>query len=109
MAELQPITALHYDPKTTGGLQDVVAPPYDVIDTEQRAELAARSPYNVVRIDLPEGADPYANAAEQLARWRADGIVVRDPQPAIWAIEQDYTGPDGQRRARSGFLARVRV
>jgi uncharacterized protein (DUF1015 family) len=109
MAELQPINALHYDPEKTDGLQHVVAPPYDVIDAEQRAELAARSPYNVVRIDLPEGADPYAHAAAQLARWRADGIVVRDPQPAIWALEQDYTGPDGQRRARSGFLARVRV
>ena len=57
MAEIQPLRALHYDPSTTGGLQDVVAPPYDVIDAEQRAELAQRSPYNVVRIDLPEGGD----------------------------------------------------
>jgi uncharacterized protein (DUF1015 family) len=109
MAEIEAINALHYDPERTDGLQHVLAPPYDVIDPEQRAELAGRSPYNVVRIDLPEGGDPYKDAADTLAQWRADGIIVRDPQPAIWALEQDYTGPDGQRRTRSGFLARVRV
>jgi uncharacterized protein (DUF1015 family) len=109
MAEIQPINALHYDPARTDGLQHVVAPPYDVIDAEQRAALADGSPYNVVRIDLPEGAHPYENAAAQLAQWRADGVIVRDPQPAVWALEQDYTGPDGARRTRSGFLARVRV
>ena len=53
MAEIEPLRALHYDLDKTGGLQPVVAPPYDVIDAEQRAELEARSPYNVVRIDLP--------------------------------------------------------
>ena len=56
MAEIHPIRALRYDPHRTGGLQDVVAPPYDVIDEEQRAALEARSPYNVVRIDLPVSA-----------------------------------------------------
>jgi uncharacterized protein (DUF1015 family) len=80
-----------------------------VIDAEQRAELEARSPYNVVRIDLPTGDDPYAAAARQLATWRKEGVVVEDPEPALWALEQDYTGPDGQARTRRGFLARVRV
>jgi uncharacterized protein (DUF1015 family) len=27
----------------------------------------------------------------------------------LWPLAQDYTGPDGQRRTRRGFLARVRV
>jgi|SRR5579884_344611 len=109
MADVQPLRALHYDLARTGGLQDVLAPPYDVIDAEQRARLEARSPYNVVRIDLPEGEDPYAEAAETLARWRADRVVVRDAIPAVWPLAQDYTGPDGRVRTRTGFLARVRV
>jgi uncharacterized protein (DUF1015 family) len=109
MAQVEPLRALHYNLEKTGGLQTVVAPPYDVIDDEQRAELEARSPYNVVRIDLPRGEDPYAEAASTLAQWRADGIVVQDGQPELWALEQDYTGPDGQSRTRRGFLARVRV
>ena len=67
MAEIEPLRALHYDLDKTGGLQPVLAPPYDVIDAEQRAELEARSPYNVVRIDLPVGDDPYAEAARILS------------------------------------------
>jgi uncharacterized protein (DUF1015 family) len=110
MAEIRPLKALHYDPERTGGLQPVVAPPYDVIDSAQREELEARSPYNVVRIDLPQtNGDPYAAAAELLARWRAEGVVVGDDEPALWPLEQDYTGPDGRARTRRGFLARVRV
>jgi uncharacterized protein (DUF1015 family) len=109
MADVQPFRALHYDRDRVGGLQPVVAPPYDVIDAAQRAALLARSPYNVVEIDLPEGDDPYAHAAEVFERWRADAILVRDDEPALWALEQDYTGPDGRRRTRHGFFARVTV
>ena len=109
MAEIEPLRALHYNLDKTGGLQDVVAPPYDVIDASQRAGLESRSPYNVVRIDLPQGADPYQAAADELSAWRAEGVVVQDTDPALWALEQDYSGPDGKRRRRRGFLARVRV
>jgi uncharacterized protein (DUF1015 family) len=109
MADVEPLRALHYDLERTGGLQDVVAPPYDVIDADQRAELEARSPYNVVRIDLPVGDHPYETAAKQLAAWEDDGVIVRDAQAALWALEQTYTGPDGRVQTRRGFLARVRV
>ncbi|MDQ6834905.1 MAG: DUF1015 domain-containing protein [Actinomycetota bacterium] len=110
MAEIQPLRALHYDLERTGGLQPVVAPPYDVIDPEQRAGLVARSPYNVVAVDLPEGGeDRYQRAAATFAQWRRDGIVVSDDGPALWTLSQDYTGPDGQSRTRHGFFAAVRV
>ena len=109
MADVQPLRALHYDLDRTGGLQDVLAPPYDVIDAEQRAELEARSAYNAVRIDLPVGERPYESAAELLAGWRREGVIVRDQQPAVYVLEQEYTGPDGRPRKRRGFLARVRV
>jgi uncharacterized protein (DUF1015 family) len=109
MADVEPLRALRYDLERTGGLQNVVAPPYDVIDAAQRADLEAKSPYNVVRIDLPTGESPYENAARQLSEWRQDGVIVQDDQPAIYALEQQYTGPDGKPRTRRGFLARVRV
>jgi len=113
MADVQPLRALHYDLAAVGSLDAVCSPPYDVIDPEQRAALAARSPFNVVHIDLPEpaepGGDPYASAGEHLAAWREAGAVVRDEEPAIWALTQAYTGPDGTVRTRNGFLARVRV
>ncbi|HEY4279036.1 MAG TPA: DUF1015 domain-containing protein [Conexibacter sp.] len=115
MAEILPLTALHYDLTKAGPLADLVAPPYDVIDEDQRAELQARSPYNVVGLDLPEppagdpGKDRYAHARDLLDEWRAQGVITQDPTPAIWPLEQEYTGPDGQRRTRRGFLCRVRV
>jgi uncharacterized protein (DUF1015 family) len=109
MAEISPLQALHFDPGTAGPLQQLWAPPYDVIDAAYRAELAARSPHNAVRIDLPEGEDPYAEAAAKLARWREEGAVVRDEEPAIWALEQSYRGPDGRDLVRRGFFCRVKV
>jgi uncharacterized protein (DUF1015 family) len=112
VAEVSPIRALHYDLDKVGALGDVVAPPYDVIDEEQRAELAGRNPHNVVELDLPrdpDGGDPYEHAGELLARWIDDGALINDLDPAIWAVEQDYTAPDGSRHTRRGFLARVRL
>jgi len=111
MAEIEPLRALRYDPDRTGGLQPVVAPPYDVIDAGRRTGLAARSPYNVVNIDLPEtpNGDRYEHAAEQLRSWRSQGIVVQDDEPALWLLEQTYTGPDREPRRRRGFFVKARV
>ncbi|HEY7074699.1 MAG TPA: DUF1015 domain-containing protein [Solirubrobacteraceae bacterium] len=110
MADVAPLRALHYDLARVGGLQAVAAPPYDVIDDEQRAALLRESPYNVVEIDLPrDSGDPYRHAADVLQAWLADGVLVRDAEPALWALRQDYTGPDGRSRTRHGIFARVRV
>jgi uncharacterized protein (DUF1015 family) len=109
MADVQPLRALHYDLANVGPLADLAAPPYDVIDPSQRAELAARSPYNVVEIDLPDGDDPYAHAAELFEQWQREGVLVRDDEPAMWVLDQRYRGPDGKERTRRGFFARVRI
>jgi uncharacterized protein (DUF1015 family) len=110
MAEIQPLRALHYDTTVVGSLADVTAPPYDVIDSQQRAALMARSPHNIVAIDLPEGEpDRYAAAANLLETWQLQGALVRDSEPAIWAHAQDYTWPDGRSLTRRGFYCRVRI
>ncbi len=110
MAEIEPLRALHYDTAVVGDLTNVTAPPYDVIDAGERAELIARSPFNVVAVDLPSGGDErYETAREQFESWQLQGILVRDSEPALWAHTQDYTGPDGERRRRSGFFCRVRI
>jgi uncharacterized protein (DUF1015 family) len=96
VADAQPLRTLRYDQGVAGPLQDLIAPPYDVIDDAMRAELAARSPYNVVELDLP---DSYDGAAETLAGWRERGVLVEEDEPA----------PGGSTRTRTGFFARVRV
>ena len=107
MAEIRPLTALHYAPHVA--LDDVVAPPYDVVDAPMREALVARSPHNVVAIDLPQGDDPYEAAAGTFARWQEEGVLVRDEEPAFWVLTQEYEAPCGERRTRSGFFAKVRV
>ena len=112
MAEVKPLRALHYNPAAISSLADVTAPPYDVIDDKQRAELLRRSPLNVVEVDLPVapgGGDPYEHAAETLEAWTLDGVLMADREPAIWALTQEYSTRDGERRTRHGFLVRVRV
>jgi uncharacterized protein (DUF1015 family) len=106
MADLQPLHTLRYEPSVAGPLEDVIAPPYDVIDDELRARLAARSPYNVVEIDLPPS---YEQAAATMDDWRERGALVNEDEPAVWVLRQDYHAPDGTRRSRTGVLARLRV
>jgi uncharacterized protein (DUF1015 family) len=111
MADVQPLRTLRYDLASVGSLESVAAPPYDVIDPPLRAELAARSPFNVVEIDLPQanGGDPYLHAQTTFEAWTQQGVLVREREPAIWAMTQDYTGPDGREYTRHGFFCRVRV
>jgi uncharacterized protein (DUF1015 family) len=118
MADIQPLRALHYDQSLVGPLANVTAPPYDVVDAEQREQLLQRSPFNVVAVDLPKGdpgeqdqggRDLYTTAGEQWEAWQLQGAIVRDPEPALWPHTQTYTGPDGQTRTRSGFFCRVRI
>src|SRR5437016_303963 len=112
MAEVQPLNIVRYDLGAVGSLEAVAAPPYDVIDDALRAELASRSPFNVVEIDLPraeDGGDPYLHAQTTMEAWQQQGILVREREPALWVLTQHYTGPDGNGHTRHGFFARVRV
>ena len=89
-----------------GPLEDLVAPPYDVIDPTARTEYLARSPHNVVHLTLPDSED---EAARELEAWRAGGILTRDEEPAAWALSQSYVGPDGIERTRNGVVVALRL
>src|SRR3990170_3174042 len=105
MAVVKPFRALRYDETVAGPLRTLVAPPYDVIAPEQREELRARSPHNVVRLTLPDSEE---EAARKLEEWRREGVLVEEP-PAVWALEQAYVGPDGVARTRFGLAASLKV
>lgn len=112
MADVRPLQALHYNLAAVPSLEDVVAPPYDVIDAGRRRALLERSPLNVVEIDLPQAPDardPYEHAAETLEEWTLQGILTSDREPTLWALTQEYSAPDGRRLTRRGLLCRVRV
>ena len=112
MADVQPLRTLRYEPSAVGSLDDVIAPPYDVIDAAAaRASCSPVSPYNVVEIDLPRAErDRYEHAARHDGRLaRATACSCARRSPALWVLRQDYTAPDGSGRTRTGILARVRV
>jgi uncharacterized protein (DUF1015 family) len=103
---IKPFRALRYDPAVAGPLASVVAPPHDVISEERRDELLAASPYNVVRLIRPSDV---AEAGRLIREWEDEGVLVRDPDPAVWVMDESFTGPDGEARTRRSLLARVRL
>jgi len=89
-------------------LSRLIAPPYDVISNEQRRRYAAADPHNIVHLILPEAAgdaNRYRAAAAQLAAWRAAGVFVRDPGPAVYVVAQEFQTPAGERHMRVGMFA----
>jgi uncharacterized protein (DUF1015 family) len=105
MAVVKPFRALRYDTAAAGPLEALVAPPYDVITPEEREQLRSQSVHNVVRLTLPDDEE---QAARDLDDWRTEGILVEEP-PAVWALEQDYVGPDGVARTRFGLVCSLKV
>ncbi|MCC7382785.1 MAG: DUF1015 domain-containing protein [Deltaproteobacteria bacterium] len=112
MVDLSPFRAIRYAGEDVAPL---LAPPYDVIDAAEQDRLYARHPHNIVRIDLNRAEDAdhplarYERAAGFLSEWLAQGVLLRDPTPAIYVLAQTFTGPDGVDRTRTGFFARVRL
>jgi len=106
MAVVKPFRAERYDEAKAGPLERLVAPPYDVISPEQREEYLARSPYNVVRLTLPDDAE---QAGRDVTDWRELGVLARETSTGYWFLSQDYVGPDGVPRTRSGLVASLRA
>ncbi len=106
VARLKAFRALRYDPGRAGPLDHLVAPPHDVITSDLRARLEAASPYNAVRLVRPRSP---SQAARTLREWIESGVLVRESEPAVWALREDFIGPDGQARTRRGLVARIRL
>ncbi len=105
MALVKPFRALRYDVETAGPLDDLVAPPYDVITPEVRARLLAASDYNVVRLIRPHEPE---EAGRAFREWLARGVLVRERE-AAWVLEETFVGPDGIACARRALVARIRL
>lgn len=99
MAMVRPFYGLRFT-EQAGDIAQLVAPPYDVISAEDRAKLAAQSPFNTVHVTLPEGDSDdrskfvkYARSAATLADWRREGIMARETEPTLYRYSQRFTVP----------------
>ena len=106
MPLFRPFPGIRYDLARVN-LGDVISPPYDVIDDGERARLAARSPFNAVRVDLPVdegGEDRYTVADRLFSRWQAEGVLVRDRQPTFTVYRMSYADDAGVARHTTGVI-----
>jgi uncharacterized protein (DUF1015 family) len=103
VSRVEPFRALRYDEAVAGPLDDLVAPPYDVINDDDLYTLWHTNEHNIVHLTRPESAD---QAARELADWRARGVLVEE-EPALWWIAQHYVGPDGVPRTREGIAGSI--
>lgn len=90
-------------------LADLIAPPYDVVEAEERRRLAVRSPHNSIGVELPvadaeRDLDRYEVAAELFASWQAEGVLVRDPSPAFYVYKMRFVDQAGEMRATTGVI-----
>jgi uncharacterized protein (DUF1015 family) len=111
VASFQPFNALRYDP-TRVEQSRVISPPYDVIDDEQRTDLAGRDEHNAVRIDLPVdegGEDRYQVAKRLLAGWQAEGVLVADPTPPFTVYRMTYDDDAGVRQHTTGVIGALEL
>ena len=111
MPRFEPFAAVRYNPDRVD-LADVVAPPYDVIGPDELVRLEQRSPYNVVRVDLPreEAARPRYEAARCLFdEWIAEDVLIADPEPGFYVYRMGWRDDEGRPRQTSGVLGAVEL
>ena len=114
MALIAPFRGIRYNQGKIGRLEDVVTPPYDVIDEKAQAAFIAKNPYNVIRLDICKhkgkesgNSERYEKAGNLFHGWLDDGVLIRDKAPSIYLYHIDYDHPSGKRLTRKGFVALV--
>ena len=82
MAQIAPFCGVRYNPQTVDDVGKVIAPPYDVIKTDERMTLENRHPNNIVRLILSQPDDndtetdnQYTRAAERLKDWISTEVL----------------------------------
>ena len=110
MVDVRPFRGLRFNAARVEDLGRVVAPPYDVISADEQCALLDRSPYNVVRVELPsaKSGDPYEQAARTLEAWRSQGVLVQDESPCLYLYEARFPLGGGERVRRS-LVATLRL
>ena len=109
MPDFFAFAGLRYDCNAAGAdLEALAAPPYDVIDEDQRAALEAAAAHNAVRLLLPRDehrdGDRYDRAAAALVAWERDGVLVEDAAPRLYSYRMQFRDLRGTARHTRGVI-----
>ena len=115
MATICPFKGIYYNKEMFSGLEEVIAPPYDVVDEKERDAIVQRSPYNVFSLELPskepckgQAPDKYQCAANLFHNWLSQGVLLQDKSSGIYPYDIEYQS-GGKTRVRKGFICLVRA
>ncbi len=124
MAFIVPFRGIRYNPEKVGNLNQVVAPPYDVISPQAQEALYKKHPQNVVRLILNKetpqdhpGDNRYTRSAGFYRQWLKDGILARDAQPHFYFLQEEFSpsilpfapGNLPSKIIRQGFIGLIRL
>jgi uncharacterized protein (DUF1015 family) len=114
MAKIIPFRGILYNVSKVS-VEDVIAPPYDIISPEYREALYMQSPFNIVRIDFgkekpgdDETDNKYLRAVKYLDSWIEEGILIRSDEPSLYVYEMSYT-VSSIKKSLLGFLCLVKL
>lgn len=116
MAEIKPFRGIIYNKENVKDLNQVIAPPYDIISSGLQEMLYRSSPYNIVRIDFgreyPDDThekNKYKRAFSYINDWLKEGILKRDESESIYIYKMDYLSLKGVKKTLRGFVCLVKL
>ena len=111
-----PFRGLRYNTAKVEEIENVIAPPYDVIKPEEQVALETRHRANIIRLILSQpdkndtdGANQYTRAAGLMNQWISDGTLVRDATPRYYIYDQSFNAPDGKSYTRRALIGLVKL
>ena len=108
MAEIKSFRAMRFSLKNAGRIETLICPPYDIISDWEREEYLKTNPYNIIRLELPKGEDPYRSAGDTLKDWLSSGILREDHLPGLYLYEEEFE-VNGEKKSFRGVICRVKL
>ncbi len=117
MAKVIPFCGTRYNTEMFKNLNDVTAPPYDIIPKEGQQELYDKNENNIIRIDYgmefdtdTESDNKYTRGGASLRKWIEEQVLIKEDKPAFYIYEQVFSLA-GSKQAHSfkGLLSLVEL
>ncbi len=114
MARILPLRGLRYNSEKIVSMDDVVSPPYDVIDPHAQQALLRKNPYNMIHLDLAKSVaaesltdQRYEKVKRIFEDWQQQEVFIRDKQLTLYLYYTEYRLPSGKRQTRKGLISLV--